>query len=172
MIDTTGPLSIGGLISDRESVHGRFEDSAPMMQSTKDLWRRAPNWGRLRPHQREALDMIAHKVSRILFGNPNHDDHWRDIAGYATRVLDYIVDPHTSRQDRCLDKLVSEVEQPRTTTKGMKNSPVMVGIEESTALTIINRGVIASQSDLSILWNEVHSSLKASGKASSSGSAG
>jgi hypothetical protein len=40
-------------------------------------------WDRLSAHQREALDMIMHKVSRILNGNPNHKDSWVDIEGYA-----------------------------------------------------------------------------------------
>ncbi|WP_257617167.1 hypothetical protein [Campylobacter pinnipediorum] len=30
--------------------------------------------------------MIAHKIARILAGNPNYKDHWDDIAGYATLV--------------------------------------------------------------------------------------
>lgn len=38
--------------------------------------------------QLEALDMIAHKIGRIIAGDPNHQDHWRDIAGYATLVAD------------------------------------------------------------------------------------
>lgn len=36
--------------------------------------------------QREALEMIAHKIARIVNGNPNYADSWRDIAGYATLV--------------------------------------------------------------------------------------
>jgi hypothetical protein len=38
--------------------------------------------------QREALDMIAHKIGRILNGDPDYSDSWRDIAGYATLVAD------------------------------------------------------------------------------------
>jgi hypothetical protein len=37
----------------------------------------------LLPHQRESLDMIQHKISRILNGDPNIVDSWADIAGYA-----------------------------------------------------------------------------------------
>jgi len=36
--------------------------------------------------QREALEMIAHKIARILNGDPNYADNWIDIAGYATLV--------------------------------------------------------------------------------------
>ena len=40
----------------------------------------------LSPQQQEALEMICHKIARIVAGNPNFVDHWRDIAGYATLV--------------------------------------------------------------------------------------
>ena len=38
--------------------------------------------------QIECLEMIAHKIGRILNGDPNYGDSWRDIAGYATLVAD------------------------------------------------------------------------------------
>lgn len=43
-------------------------------------------WNSLAADQKEALEMIAHKVGRILNGDPNYDDSWIDIAGYATLV--------------------------------------------------------------------------------------
>ena len=35
------------------------------------------------PVHREALDMIASKIARILSGDATHVDHWVDIGGYA-----------------------------------------------------------------------------------------
>jgi hypothetical protein len=32
--------------------------------------------------------MILHKIARIVNGDPNWSDSWRDIAGYATLVAD------------------------------------------------------------------------------------
>jgi len=40
--------------------------------------------------QKEALEMILHKVARIVSGNPNHADHWHDIGGYSKLVEDRI----------------------------------------------------------------------------------
>lgn len=40
------------------------------------------------PDQQEALDMIAHKLGRILNGDPDYADSWADIAGYARLVAD------------------------------------------------------------------------------------
>jgi len=38
-------------------------------------------------YQLEALTMIAHKIGRIVNGDLTYDDSWRDIAGYATLVV-------------------------------------------------------------------------------------
>lgn len=38
--------------------------------------------------QQEALDMICHKIGRIINGDPDYDDSWVDIAGYAKLVAD------------------------------------------------------------------------------------
>lgn len=75
---------IDDILKERSKTHGNWYDNAAISQSTKDLWGRSPNWEHLTISQRESLDMIAHKVGRILAGDPNHPDHWDDIAGYAT----------------------------------------------------------------------------------------
>lgn len=41
--------------------------------------------------QQESLEMIAHKIGRILNGDPDYSDSWRDIAGYAQLVADRLV---------------------------------------------------------------------------------
>jgi len=38
--------------------------------------------------QQEALDMIFHKIARIINGDANYADSWVDIAGYAKLVAD------------------------------------------------------------------------------------
>ena len=38
--------------------------------------------------QVEALDMICHKIGRIINGDPDYADSWHDIAGYAQLVAD------------------------------------------------------------------------------------
>ncbi len=38
--------------------------------------------------QQEALDMIMHKIGRIINGDPDYADSWHDIAGYAQLVAD------------------------------------------------------------------------------------
>lgn len=42
----------------------------------------------LAPDQQEALDMIFHKIGRIINGDPDYAGSWYDIAGYAQLVAD------------------------------------------------------------------------------------
>lgn len=71
------------LVAARKKSHGDYTDVAQCVQETKDLWRSKPGWAKLSAVQRETLEMHAHKVGRILSGDPNVHDHWDDIAGYA-----------------------------------------------------------------------------------------
>ena len=71
----------GALIAERGKAHGDWHKQASIAQQLKAVLYPARN--ALTPHQVEALEMIAVKMSRILAGDPNHADHWDDIAGYA-----------------------------------------------------------------------------------------
>lgn len=79
--------STEALIAERGSRYGKFKDGADIMQSLKDVMREVDGWNNLTPSQKEALDMIQHKVGRILNGDPNYDDSWKDIAGYAKLIV-------------------------------------------------------------------------------------
>lgn len=74
---------VEGLVGRREYSHGPFEGSAALAQKLKGGYRDGWGWGRLSYGQREALEQIASKIARILTGDPNHLDHWDDLAGYA-----------------------------------------------------------------------------------------
>lgn len=75
------------IITERGSRYGKFKDGAEIMQELKDVMREVDGWRNLTPSQREALDMIQHKIGRILNGDPTYDDSWKDIAGYATLIV-------------------------------------------------------------------------------------
>jgi len=71
-------------LTNRGARYGDFTDNAAVSQSLKKwLWEQA-GWAKLNPTKREALEMIAQKIARILNGDPNYKDNWHDIAGYAT----------------------------------------------------------------------------------------
>ncbi len=79
-------IPIKEILNEREKTHGKFEDHAAITYAIKYTMRNAVNWPYLRATQKEALDMIAHKIGRILAGNQDIKDHWDDIAGYATLI--------------------------------------------------------------------------------------
>lgn len=79
-------MNIEHTLAERLKTHGSFVENGRIMQALKDVARSGVNWDRLAPYQKEAIDMNLHKIGRILSGDPNCLDHWRDIAGYATLV--------------------------------------------------------------------------------------
>jgi hypothetical protein len=74
----------------RAQDYGKFKDGAALMQAMK---RTLADHARMHnktfaDDQWEALEMIVHKIGRIVNGNPDKVDHWVDIAGYAKLIAD------------------------------------------------------------------------------------
>lgn len=84
------PISdaIDSILEARGKEYGKFTEHARITQKFKDMMSRTPKWAGLNDDQKESLEMIAHKIGRILNGNPNNQDSWADIAGYAKLVSD------------------------------------------------------------------------------------
>jgi len=75
------------VLEEREKTHGNFMSNAMVSQRIKAaLYSGA--WGVMAPDMREALEMIALKMSRIVTGKADEPDHWHDIAGYAMLIYD------------------------------------------------------------------------------------
>lgn len=74
----------------RAENYGKFKDGAALMQAIKrELASHAAKHDKtFADDQWEALEMIVHKIGRIVNGNPDVVDHWVDIAGYATLIAD------------------------------------------------------------------------------------
>lgn len=81
-------IDIQDTLTERQATHGNFSTHALIAQSIKCQMFNAHGYGNLSAMQREALDMIAHKIARILNGNPDIHDHWHDIVGYASLVAE------------------------------------------------------------------------------------
>lgn len=83
------PVSdIVATLAERGARYGRFADHATICQRLKEIMSSTEGWGRLADDQRQALETIMDKVARILNGDPNYDDNWVDIEGYAKLVRD------------------------------------------------------------------------------------
>lgn len=87
-----GAITREPILQEREKTHGNFATNADISQELKRIMhgtyaaggaKQRTNYGDMKPAQREALDQIALKLSRLLSGQPGFKDHWADIAGYA-----------------------------------------------------------------------------------------
>jgi hypothetical protein len=77
-------------VPNRDHQHGGLDAVGITSQQIKDSMREGINWktNSLHPAAKESLDMIAHKIARVLSGHNPHDfQHWEDIAGYATAFM-------------------------------------------------------------------------------------
>lgn len=81
------------VLDERGKSYGDFTDNGRIAQAFKTVMRDTPGWDSMNAHQKEALEMIAHKIARILNGNPNHPDSWVDIIGYTQLVIDRLPVP-------------------------------------------------------------------------------
>ncbi len=91
--------TIDEILIERGKRYGDFIGHAQITQDLKRIihaadQQRIPFKGQtgLDDDQMEALEMIAHKIGRILNGDPYYVDSWDDIAGYAKLVADRLRD--------------------------------------------------------------------------------
>lgn len=78
--------NIESVLKERENKYGDFTGHAKITQDLKFIMRQSPNWPLLTEDKKEALEMVAHKIGRILNGDPEYKDSWVDIEGYIHLV--------------------------------------------------------------------------------------
>lgn len=81
----------------------------------KRILQSSPNWEIMADDQREALEMVAHKIGRILNGDPNYPDSWHDIAGYAQLVDARLAGPEAAAVKAEVERSFAEPESAKTT---------------------------------------------------------
>lgn len=77
-------------LEERGNRYGTFTGHAEVTQGLKRFMANelAKRNKVLADDQWEALEMVAHKIGRIINGDPDYADSWIDIAGYAKLVAD------------------------------------------------------------------------------------
>lgn len=90
--------SVEATLAQRGSRYGDFTDHARLCQDLKEVMVNSrtrdkfdlpiSGWEKLDTVKKQALEVIADKIARILTGDPNYDDNWHDIQGYAKLVED------------------------------------------------------------------------------------
>jgi hypothetical protein len=80
------------VLEERGKDYGDYVGKALFIQGVKYLMRKGPSWNAMDADMRESMEMIAHKMGRVVYGDPNYADSWIDIAGYAKLVADRLED--------------------------------------------------------------------------------
>ena len=80
--------TIHEILQERNATHGDFREGAKISQHLKKV---VATYGvDLIPAHKESLDMIMHKIARLLNGDPMHKDTWHDIMGYTQLAINEI----------------------------------------------------------------------------------
>ena len=79
--------TIETVIAERAETHGDYKEPSAFAQSFKRMMRTSKNWDCLDFYQAQSMEAFCDKMGRILCGNFNEIDHWRDISGYASLVV-------------------------------------------------------------------------------------
>lgn len=81
---------VDATLSERGKRYGTFTGHAEVTYKLKNILRvHAEKVHKTFSYdQAEAMDMICHKLGRIVNGDPDYADSWIDIAGYAKLVAD------------------------------------------------------------------------------------
>lgn len=77
-------MGIEETLTERETRYGSYKNHAMTTQLLKSAVQEHPNYYDMSSDKRESVEMILHKIARIINGNPDYKDNWHDIAGYAT----------------------------------------------------------------------------------------
>lgn len=71
------------LLAERGRTHGDFKNVAVVYKALVSAMGAAGGSSVEDPQHDLALKMFCLKMARIICGNPNERDHWKDIGGYA-----------------------------------------------------------------------------------------
>lgn len=75
------------VLRERGQRYGLFSEQARIAQSLKNALRAEKGFYKLSEVQKEALEMVMHKIARMLNGDPTYDDNVVDIMGYTELML-------------------------------------------------------------------------------------
>ena len=78
------------VLNQRQATYGSFTKNAEVSQMLKYFMTQGTNHKQMPVPHREALEMIVHKIARIVNGDPNYIDNWVDIIGYSQLVIEEI----------------------------------------------------------------------------------
>lgn len=76
------------VLVERGKRYGNYLEQTKISSALTDVLVESAGDKHLQTDQEDALFMICVKIARIINGDPDYADNWRDIAGYATLVAE------------------------------------------------------------------------------------
>lgn len=114
--------SVDETLAERGRNYGDFRENFAAVQEIKKALRKGAGWADMPAERREALEMIAVKMGRLVSGDSGHADSWHDIAGYARLVEQDLV--KVSNASVTLAKMPGLIEEGRAAAAAMVDACV------------------------------------------------
>jgi hypothetical protein len=126
-------------LNERGKRYGSFKGHAEVSQRLKVVVQEELETREkfLSPVQQEAVDMILHKLARIVNGDSNYIDSWRDIVGYTQLVVDELLATEGSTDVKTLPL---EVIDGQLVVKGSELLPEATVAQEEYVINFGDRG--------------------------------
>jgi len=90
--------NVDQILGERGNRYGTFESNAKTCQLLKNVLHSQEGWYRLSYVQREAVEMMMHKISRLVNGDATYLDTVVDIAGYNQLMLEHMRDRNEGKK--------------------------------------------------------------------------
>lgn len=132
-------VSVRDTLGARSSNYGSYNSHERITQNIKNAMRDSPNWTYLTDDKKEALEMVATKIARILNGDPEYHDSWHDIIGYVTLVIDALKGAN-----------VCDVDRIKEHQHDMANNSVSTGRKTM----IANKDIPSSMEEMAKSWKK------------------
>ena len=119
---------IHDILNERGGRYGEFKTHAEITQKIKEALFGGASFAYLEYDQKEALEMIAHKLGRIVNGDPNYLDSWVDIVGYTQLVIDRLKEDQEPVVEPQV--IVEPEEEPYAEDVGIETSAMLERLED------------------------------------------
>ena len=105
--------TIQSILEQRQLAYGSFEKNAWVATQLKTIVKLNSEYFNLSNEEKEAIDQICSKLSRIVSGNStavHRLDSWQDIIGYAALISDKIENTLLEKNNEALQEMKDQVE--------------------------------------------------------------
>lgn len=99
-------MTIETILQQRGNRYGEFTDNASISQQLKDIIIHGKNYPELNYTHIEALHNIFQKIARIVNGDPNYIENWKDIIGYSQLVINELMQTDGATDGKVIPMIV------------------------------------------------------------------